>query len=60
MTGQILAGANPLDASRYQLAVMFLLTASTTMATMAAVIWTVFTVVDAKVRMPIMNTSACL
>jgi putative ABC transport system permease protein len=37
MTGQILAGAAPVDAVKYQILIMFLITAGTGLGTMAAV-----------------------
>ncbi|MBT4837319.1 MAG: ABC transporter permease, partial [Methylococcales bacterium] len=37
MTGQILAGANPLDAVKYQILIMLLITAGTGFGTITAV-----------------------
>lgn len=38
MTGQILAGANPVDAVKYQIVIMFLLAASTALGTVSVVL----------------------
>ena len=50
MTGQILAGQDPQLASRYQLVLMFLVVASTGMATVLAVIITLLAIFDKNVR----------
>ncbi|KAF5830047.1 hypothetical protein DUNSADRAFT_15088 [Dunaliella salina] len=46
MTGQILAGADPSDASRYQMMIVFLVSGSTGIAAMAAVHMAVWHIID--------------
>uniref|UniRef100_A0A7S3QKP5 Uncharacterized protein n=2 Tax=Dunaliella tertiolecta TaxID=3047 RepID=A0A7S3QKP5_DUNTE len=46
MTGQILAGADPSDASRYQMMIVFLISGSTGIAAMAAVHMAVWHIID--------------
>jgi len=49
LTGQILAGADPLVAVRYQQIMMFLIAASTSMAAVIAVVVTLLYLIDSKV-----------
>jgi putative ABC transport system permease protein len=51
MTGQILAGMDPLDAARYQILLMFLLAAAGFLAALGAVYLTVWRLTDSRDRL---------
>lgn len=51
MTGQILAGAEPLDAVKYQLLIMFLIAGGTGLGTLAAVIGDAYRLTDNRHRL---------
>ena len=51
MTGQILGGASPLDATRYQILIMFLLAAATALATTITVLLAVRSLFDSAHRL---------
>lgn len=51
MTGQILAGVEPVDAVKYQLLIMFLIAGGTGLGTLAAVIGGVYRVTDHRHRL---------
>jgi len=51
MTGQILAGIEPMEAVKYQILIMFLITASTGLATFMAVIWGARRLFDGRQRL---------
>ena len=51
MTGQILAGAQPNEAVKYQLLVMFLIAGGTGIGTLSAVVGGVFRLSDSRHRL---------
>lgn len=51
MTGQMLAGADPVQAAYYQMAVLYLIGTTTALGSIATVIMAVVTVVDADHRL---------
>lgn len=51
MTGQILAGADPLDAARYQILVMFLIAGATGLGTLAATTLGALRITDSRHRL---------
>jgi len=51
MTGQILAGVNPIDAAKYQLSVMFLLAGATALGALAAALMGVVLLTDSRHRL---------
>jgi putative ABC transport system permease protein len=51
MTGQILAGAAPVEAVKYQILVMFLISGGTGLGTLAAVIAAAYRLTDSRHRL---------
>lgn len=51
MTGQMLAGADPVQAAYYQMAVLFLIGTTTALGSIITVLMAVFTAVDADQRL---------
>ena len=51
MTGQILAGADPVDAAKYQIMIMFVLAAATALGVMTAAIGGAWLITDARHRL---------
>ena len=51
MTGQILAGVDPVEAAKYQLAIMFLLAGATAMGALLAALAGVWLLTDSRHRL---------
>ncbi|HIP78650.1 MAG TPA: ABC transporter permease, partial [Kiloniellaceae bacterium] len=51
MTGQILAGVEPMQAVKYQLLIMFLIAGGTTLGAVAAVFTGLYRLTDARARL---------
>ncbi len=51
MTGQILAGADPVEAAKYQIMIMFIIAGSTGLAVLAAAFGATYLVTDARLRL---------
>ena len=51
MTGQLLAGARPVDAVKYQIVIMFLIAGSTALSALMAVVGGVYLLTDERHRL---------
>jgi len=58
MTGQILAGAEPVEAVKYQVLIMFLIAGGTALGAVAAVLGAVFRLTDARHRLRLERLAA--
>ena len=48
--GQILGGSDPATAARYQIVIMFLISATTAIAAVATIFWAVLSIIDDRYR----------
>lgn len=58
MTGQIIAGADPVGAAKYQVLIMFLIAGATALASLLAALWGVLLLTDKRHRLRLMPRRA--